>query len=117
MCLAPRYRNGPIAAPLIDCRNTASLPDTPCALASPAKASSSTAATMTSSALRRTLILPMAIVARLVHFFAGGEHPFGTLGLGGLERQLTGGHQVVRVLHPVPLVDGARPHQHQIARF
>src|SRR4029453_14226519 len=28
MCFAPRYINGPIAAPLIDCRNSASLPDT-----------------------------------------------------------------------------------------
>src|SRR4029450_5807647 len=33
MCFAPRYINGPIAAPLIDCRNSASLPDTPCASA------------------------------------------------------------------------------------
>src|SRR6187455_1994421 len=31
MCFAPRYSSGPIAAPLSPWRNTASLPDTPCA--------------------------------------------------------------------------------------
>src|SRR5688572_723730 len=33
MCLAPRYRNGPMAAPSIDCTNRASRFDTPCAQA------------------------------------------------------------------------------------
>src|SRR5690348_9038693 len=31
MCFAPRYMSGPIAAPLMPWRNSASDPDTPCA--------------------------------------------------------------------------------------
>src|SRR5262245_47791380 len=69
MCFAPRYIKGPIAAPLIDCRNSASLPDTPCA-----------SATDEQTAIISIAVAPIArrfLGCMLVYFhsLAPGPHP------------------------------------------
>src|SRR6266496_3740949 len=49
MCLAPRYRNGPIAGPLMDCTKLASRRDTLCASATTGSRMKTSAKTMVGS--------------------------------------------------------------------
>src|SRR3990172_10594212 len=113
MCLAPRYINGPMACPCSPWRNTASLPDTPCA-SSAAEPSSTKSAAM---AALLTLIPVMAGVAGLVDDVAGLEDAVGAPGLSRLERHLPGGHERLRHRDPVATIDRPVAHQQQVARL
>src|SRR5262245_44237626 len=125
MCLAPRYRRGPMARPSSPCRNTASLPDTPCAPTAcvAAAASSSVRPIRTRTLLEifigrsPALVLAMAVVARRVDRLPGGEHTRGVFLLGRLERRHAGlGHRL-RHRHPLRAIDGAPAGGQQIRRF
>src|SRR6478735_6425834 len=98
MCLAPRYRNGPIAAPLMLSTKVASLRDTPCASAKPVTtkiAASPSTATMSAFQLGRVrpsgrprsfdrdFIIAMTAVTGIVERLARGEQRFDVFLLGG----------------------------------
>src|SRR5262245_8283947 len=116
MCLAPRYISGPMAAPFTDWRNTASLPDTPCAPSSGTSTTASNSTVNAASATRGTaetaefaeprlclapwrtrrarrlsfsvdtLVLAVAVVARLIDRAPGVEKILRVLRLGRLQR-------------------------------
>src|SRR5215216_2057582 len=111
MCLAPRYISGMMARPFSPCRNTASLPDTPCA--SSAAEQASTIRTVSANLLAR--IACMAVVTCGVEVSAGFDDAVLILRVGRLQRRASLVHHVVRHLHPVALVDGAVARQYQIA--
>src|SRR6188474_2881406 len=117
MCLAPRYISGPMAWPFSPCRNTASLPDTPCASrpTDPRTVSSVTAASPMARLL--TLISCMAGIAGLVEAGPGRKNRFRTLLFGGLHRGLALLDEVLGHLHPVAVIDGAAGRQQQVARL
>src|SRR6266550_6408401 len=116
MCLAPRYIRGPIAAPRIDCRNRASLPDTPWARAS-GTTTIAISATVRSPSLRATLILSMTVVARGVHILAGCHHLVSAFRLCRAQCDRPRIDQRLRHLDPVTLVDRTAANQHQVAGF
>src|SRR3954466_5688990 len=105
MCLAPRYIRGPIAAPWILCRNTASLPDTPCASMMPgiARISRHVAATTVTNELRIFIMSPISqcllplvflvtVVAGNIQRIAVIEHEILILCRNRLQHVLAGGH-------------------------
>src|SRR5688500_19282529 len=108
MCFAPRCINGTMARPCSPCRNTASLPATPCAsITAPQAAAMSSVQIRRRRRLLLTLISFMAGIAGLVDDFADGQNPGGIL-------FLRRGHRGVRriaqrdgKLGPVAAVDGA----------
>src|SRR5438552_11494106 len=82
MCLAPRYMSGPIAAPRINRRNSASLPETPCALASGAS-------TIARNATVRRATRPKGVAeSSVAQPFRGAQRP-----LAGLKACATSGHR------------------------
>src|SRR5262245_58801509 len=121
MCLAPRYRSGPMARPSSPCRNTASLPDTPCApTAWVAAAASSSVRPILSRTLldifigrSPALVLAMAVIARHVDSLASGKHTGGVLLLSRFERgHARVGHRL-RHRHPLRPIDGATADRQQ----
>src|SRR6266850_1308305 len=117
MCLAPRYRSGPMAAPRIDCRNTASLPDTPCALASGTNTTASNAMVRNAIRLGATLIFLVTGIARFIERLAGFHDLVGTSRLHGSQDDLPRLNHRVRHLDPVASIDRAAIHQDQVAGF
>src|SRR5260221_5283734 len=119
MCLAPRYMSGPIAAPLMDCRNTASLPDTPWALTSavstPATRMRTRPRTRTAAGLSATFVFPVAVIARCIERLPGCEDVSWILRLRRLQQLLAGLDLLLRELHPVALVNRAVAHEDQVA--
>src|SRR4051812_28687748 len=120
MCLAPRYISGMTALPSRPWRNTASLPDTPCADAISGARTSAAASAAHAAILKRYVIAPpsrplrslplilgVAVVAARVHPLAGGEDPVGALRFGGLQRDRSGVDERLRHLDPVATVDDA----------
>src|SRR6185295_4708654 len=111
MCFAPRYISGPIAAPRTDCRNTASLPDTPCA-PTPGTSTSATSAIVRSAVrLRAALISLMARITRDIQSFSGFEHLLGTPGLRRLQHDAAGVDHRLRHPDPLTVVHAAAFHQ------
>src|SRR5688572_32567692 len=104
MCLAPRYINGPIALPSRPCRNTASLPDTPCA-SRPTDPSPTSSASAASPIIRFLLLIAfMACITRFVDRRSGRKDAVGALGLRGLDCLGAGRDKRLRHLHPVAVV-------------
>src|SRR5689334_4370841 len=114
MCLAPRYISGPMARPSSDCRNSASLPATPCAHASGAMPITNAAA-MAREILRATLILPVAVVAGVVEPLAEVEHLVFVLRFRRAQDVGADLDHFSRDRRPVSGINRARSHQHQIA--
>src|SRR4051812_14207447 len=71
MCLAPRYRNGAIAAPLLDWTNDASRFDTLCALATPGRNRAETSTTVT--AITRIRCVTRHLPSRLYYSRISGN--------------------------------------------
>src|SRR5262245_58213080 len=112
MCFAPRYRNGPTAAPSIPSRKRASLPVTPCASAidgrSPVSKVDRTSATgknrvFTVVSLLR-LVLDVARIARLVDRLARGEERLDVPALSRFERDRRRVHHGARADDPLVFV-------------
>src|SRR3954470_10485812 len=147
MCFAPRYISGPIAAPFTDCRNTASLPDTPCAPSSGTSTTASSSSVDAASTKRgtaetaefaeqeqpsrsrrtrrarrlpcsvNTLVLAMALVARLIDCASRIEQVFRALRLRRLQRRLAPVDHHLREGHPVALIDGAAVRHDHVGRL
>ena len=130
--------NGPIAAPLIDCRNNASLPETPWALdlahehqrdqndGQPRPSARRSGQTRTRAGrrirfdvFRITYELRWYLRWQLSHdsltFSPDGQHLLGALRLRRLQRGLARLDEILRILDPVALVHGAAAHQQQVA--
>src|SRR5712692_7840575 len=132
MCFAPRYMSGPIALPWSPCRNTASLPETPCASTTPEQIPTNRAVTISptklclirivtprsfamSTACSVALILFMAAVARRVDRLPSGEERILVLRLGCPEGHDPGVPECSRPLHPVSRVNDTVSHQQQVS--
>src|SRR5258705_8876810 len=120
MCFAPRYSSGTIARPFSPCRNTASLPETPCA-SSPADVAHAMTMASSMAADRRlptadcplptagllARVSSMTVVARDIEIASSVDDAVLVLRLGCLHRGLPLVDHVARHLHPVARVDGA----------
>src|SRR3989338_3806807 len=115
MCLAPRYISGPMARPCSPCRNTASLPATPCASRPAAKPASRMTAARPTTLL--ALILRMAGVTRVVDVRPRGRDAVGVLRAGRPQRHLRPVHEGPRHRNPIPGVDHPAAEEQQVARF
>src|SRR5258706_13981583 len=120
MCFAPRYRSGPMARPFSPCRNTASLPETPCA--SRPAASAHTMSAVNAAASRQLpaagllpLISCMARIACLIEFAARLHDSVLIFCVGSLERLSPPVHIGTRHLDPVSLVDRAIAHEEKVS--
>src|SRR5262245_64758464 len=107
MCLAPRYMSGPTATPWTDWRNTASFPETPCALTGGASSVTVRAIARSTRRLVGAAIFLMAVVTSFIQVPATLEHLLRALFLRRAQHGLSGvdhrpGHD-----DPVLLVHGA----------
>src|ERR1700740_2586465 len=109
MCFAPRYISGTIAGPFTDCRKTASLPDTPCALNSGASTTATRNVAATATHAPRysgdPLVFGVALGARIVNVSTGVEEVLRVPGDGRAERRLAAVDHRFRERRPVALVD------------
>src|SRR5688500_7900980 len=115
MCFAPRYMNGPMAAPLMLSTKVASLSETPWARASAGSSRAASAASRVRARVRDRLFDAIGLVtgiAGIVQRLARGEHALLVVRRGRLFRDEARVDHVLRVLPPGVGVPGPLPCRH-----